>query len=95
MRIRFGWLQVILGAALVACAAWIGGAAWALTWPAAAVIAVGLGYLGLGPGVFGKRADGTLRAPHFVLLLPYHAVAWLRVRWDAWRKREDASGSTS
>lgn len=89
MRMRFGWLQVLLGLALIACAAWLGGPAWALAWPAIAVTAVGLGYLGLGPGVFGKRADGTLRAPHFLLLLPYHVVAWLRVRWDAWRHRED------
>lgn len=87
---RFGWFQVVLGGALLACAAWLGGAAWALAWPALAVTAVGFGYLGLGPGVFGKREDGTLRGPHFALLLPYHVVAWLRVRWDAWRHREDA-----
>lgn len=87
---RFGWLQVVLGAALLGCAAWLGGAAWTLAWPALAVTAVGCGYLGLGPGVFGKRPDGTLRLPHFVLLLPYHVVAWLRVRWDAWRRREAA-----
>lgn len=88
MPIRFGWLQITLGLALIACAGWLGGPAWALAWPAVAVIAVGCGYLGLGPGVFGKRADGSLRTPHFVLLLPYHVVAWLRVRWDGWRRRE-------
>ncbi|UJR79765.1 dual specificity protein phosphatase family protein [Sandaracinus amylolyticus] len=87
---RFGWFQVVLGLLLIGCAGWIGGPAWALTWPALAVIAVGLGYLGLGPGVFGKRDDGTLRTPHFVLLFPYHVVAWMRVKWDAWRRREDA-----
>lgn len=89
MRIRFGWFQVLLGLALIACAGWLGGVAWALAWPATAVMAVGFGYLGLGPGVFGKRADGTLRAPHVVLLLPYHVVARLRVWWDAWRRREE------
>ena len=68
--------------------AWLGGVAWALAWPAASVTAVGCGYLGLGPGVFGKRADGTLRAAHTVLHFPYHVVAWLRVKWDAWRLRE-------
>jgi protein-tyrosine phosphatase len=92
---RFGWFQVLLGLALLASASWLGGAAWALAWPAVAVTAVGLGYLGLGPGVFGKRADGTLRAPHVLLLLPYHVVAWLRVRWDAWLRREDAWNEVS
>lgn len=85
---RFGWMQVALGLALLACAAWLGGAAWVLAWPAIAVTTVGLGYLGLGPGVFGKRPDGTIRTPHFVLLFPYHVVAWLRVRWDALVHRE-------
>lgn len=89
MRIRFGWMQVILGLALLACALALGGWAWVLAWPAIAVLSVGLGYLALGPGVFGKRGDGTLRLPHFVLLFPYHVVAWLRVQWDAVLKRED------
>ena len=88
--IRFGWAQIALGAALIACAAWLGGPAWILVWPAVAVMIVGLGYLGLGPGGFGKRPDGSLRLPHFVLLLPYHVVAWLRMHWDAFRHREDA-----
>ncbi len=87
-RIRFGWAQISLGAVLLARAAWPGGLAWIVAWPAIAVIAVGIGYLGLGPGVFGKRAHGTLRAPHLVLLLPYHVVAALRVRFDALMARE-------
>jgi protein-tyrosine phosphatase len=87
--IRFGWAQVVLGIVLLGCAGWLGGAAWTLAWPAAAVLAVGLGYLGLGPGVFGKRQDGTIRLPHLVALLPYHVVAWLRVRWDALLRREE------
>lgn len=89
MRLRFGWAQVILGVLLMASAAWLGGPAWMLVWPAISVTTVGLGYLGLGPGVFGKRPDGSLKTPHFVLLFPYHVVAWLRVRWDAFRHAED------
>jgi hypothetical protein len=87
--LRFGWMQVALGAVILATAGWIGGPAWALVWPAVAVIAVGVGYLGAGPVVFGKRADGTLRWPHYALLFPYHVVAWLRVRADARWRRED------
>lgn len=82
-------MQVVLGLALLACAAALGGIAWLLAWPAVAVITVGLGYLGLGPGVFGKRPDGTLDLARFALLFPYHVVAWLRVQWDALLLRED------
>lgn len=88
-RLRFGWMQVVLGLVLIACAIALGGAAWILAWPAIAVLAVGLGYLGLGPGVFGKRADGSLELARAAILFPYHLVAWLRVRWDAFLRRED------
>jgi len=87
-RLRFGGLQLALGTGLLGCAAVLGGGAWLLVWPAVSVAVVGLGYLGLGPGIFGKRPDGSLRAPHFALLLPYHAVAWLRMNADGWLRRE-------
>lgn len=80
---------MILGILLATSAVWLGGLAWILVWPAIAVTTVGLGYLGLGPAVFGKRPDGTLKKSHFVLLLPYHLVAWLRVQWDAFRRAEE------
>lgn len=78
--LRFGWAQVVLGAALFGAAFWLGGAAWIVAWPATSVTAVGLGYLALGPRVFGKRPDGTLAPLPTLVLLPYHAVAWLRLR---------------
>lgn len=87
-RIRFGWAQVVLGVALFASAAWLGGPAWILAWPAVAVSVVGAGYLGLGPGVFGKRQDGSIRLLHGLLLLPYHVVAFLRMHWDGWWRAE-------
>jgi protein-tyrosine phosphatase len=37
---------------------------------------VGLGYLGLGPRVFGKRPDGTLALGPTVVLLPYLLGVW-------------------
>jgi len=37
---------------------------------------VGLAYLRLGPGVFGKKADGTMAWYSFVPLLPYLLAAW-------------------
>lgn len=87
-RIRFGWAQIVLGLALVSSAAWLGGAAWVVAWPAVSVLVVGVGYLGAGPGVFGKRSDGSLHPATRVVLLPYHVVAYLRMHWDAVRHGE-------
>ncbi len=90
MSLRFGALQVLLGAGLVAAAWYVSGPAWVVAWPALAVTVVGLGYLGLGPRVFGTRADGTLAPLNALVLFPYHVAAWLRLRLDALRAREDA-----
>lgn len=74
---RFGLFQVGLGLALFAFAYAVGGFGWLLAWPAFSVLFVGLGYLGLGPRVFGKRAeDGRLNGWNIALILPYFAVAW-------------------
>jgi hypothetical protein len=86
---RFGLFQLTLGLALFAAAGALSGPAWVVAWPALSVGVVGLGYLGLGPGVFGKRADGSIALPNLVVLFPYHVVAWARLRWDALRRRED------
>jgi hypothetical protein len=40
-------------------------------WTGIAFAAVGAAYAGLGPRVFGKRADGTLAWPNVLLLAPY------------------------
>ncbi len=87
---RFGLFQVLLGIALIVAAWWVSGPAWLVAWPALAVIIVGLGYLGLGPRVFGKREDGSIAPMNLALLFPYHVVAWLRLRFDAFRAKEDA-----
>jgi hypothetical protein len=74
----FGLFQIALGVALIAAAYVFGGVAWVLAWPGVAVIVVGLGYLGLGPRVFGKRReDGRLASWTIAIVLPYIAVAWL------------------
>ena len=73
----FGLLQIALGLAILAIGYAIGTPGWILVWPAWSVILVGLGYLGLGARVFGKRReDGTLSPWIVLLLLPYFAVAW-------------------
>ncbi len=60
-----------------------GGWRLALLWPAASFALVALGYLGLGPRVFGKRPDGTLSPAAAVVLLPYlamTAIVWRLTR---------------
>ena len=47
-----------------------------LCWPALSFFVVALGYAGLGPRVFGKRSDGTLRPVHIFALLPFLLFTW-------------------
>src|SRR6185436_3524716 len=61
-----------------------GGAAWFALWPALSLAIVGLGYLGLGVRVFGKRPDGTLPLSARAVLAPYLGIAWLV--WQALRR---------
>jgi protein-tyrosine phosphatase len=66
----FGVYLAVLGVLL-------GGAGWLLLWPALAFGLVGAGFAGLGPRVFGKRANGRLAAWAVLLLLPYLALTWV------------------
>lgn len=75
-----GWLLVALGCSWVLLAATFGGAAWLLLWPAVAFGAAGVGYLGLGARVFGKRTDGSVRWLTRLVMAPY-----LLFGWAAWR----------
>lgn len=71
--------------ALVAAALLVGGAAWILAWPAAALVLVSVGYLGAGPGVLGKRADGSRNPLLGWIGWPYRALAAMR-----WRARRSS-----
>ncbi len=71
----------LLGAALcLGLAAGLGGWAWLLLWPAAALLLVGLGYARYGVAVFQKRA-GRLSWAAALLLWPYRVGAWWSSRW--------------
>ena len=52
------------------------GPAWGLLWGAVAFALVGLGYLLLGPAVFGKRSDGSMALGSVVLLFPFLLCVW-------------------
>jgi hypothetical protein len=72
--------QAIVFTLIAIC--WIGlallerGIAWLYLWPAAAFLIVAAGYARVGPVVFGKRADGSMRALNLVILAPYVLLAW-------------------
>ncbi|MCU0873279.1 MAG: phosphatase, partial [Pirellulaceae bacterium] len=86
---KYAVLFLILGPALVAEAVVGRGLYWLLLWPGISLTVVGLAYLRLGPGVFGKKPDGTLAWYSVLLLLPYLLAAW--VVWQVARivGRED------
>ena len=71
----------LLGAALsLAGAVALGGWAWLLLWPAAALLLLGLGYARFGVAVFQKQ-QGRLSWAAAWLLWPYRVGAWWSSRW--------------
>jgi protein-tyrosine phosphatase len=65
-----------LAAVLAIDAAFVGGWALLLAWPAASFLVVALAYTGLGPRLLGKRLDGTISLWAVALHLPYFALTW-------------------
>lgn len=76
---KYAVLLTLLGVAQSALAAQYRGIAWLLVWSGVSFIVVGAAYAGAGPGVFGKRPDGTMRAANVLLLLPY--LLFTRTVW--------------
>ncbi|MCI1187922.1 dual specificity protein phosphatase family protein [Hymenobacter sp. DH14] len=71
----------LLGAACcLGLAAALGGWAWLLLWPGAALLLVGLAYSRFGVSIFQKQG-GQLSWAAGWLLLPYRVGAWLSSRW--------------
>ncbi len=54
-----------------------------LIWPAMAYAAIGAGYCGLGPAVFGKGTNGKTSPIALVVLFPYLLPVW--AIWHVWR----------
>ncbi len=73
---RYAALFLALAGVLAAVAGSEGGLAWLLIWPSACSLVVSLGYAGVGPGVFGKRADGTLPVWSLMFHLPFYLCLW-------------------
>jgi protein-tyrosine phosphatase/membrane-associated phospholipid phosphatase len=83
-------LRYALAAAAFAVLAVVlrGGALW-LLWPAVALAAVAVAYLGYGPSLFAKGSDGRLDWTTRLLLLPYRLGA--RLNACLWTRRGPAS----
>jgi len=73
---RYGILFCALAFLIAYCAIAFGGWFLVLMWPACSVAIVGLAYIRLGPGVFGKRPDGTLNPVSTIVLLPFLLCLW-------------------
>jgi len=78
---HLGCLFVLLGSlfAALAVGAPLAGGPWfacAALWPAGSFFVVAAAYLRLGPGVLGKRSDGSLPLSRILALLPYFLFTW-------------------
>jgi hypothetical protein len=74
---RYGLVFLLCGVYLGVTAWSVRGLGWWLLWPAVSFFLVGGAYAGLGPRIFGKRANGTLAWWATFSLLPYLALNWL------------------
>lgn len=83
LRQRIG-AAYLMAALLCVVAAFSGGLALWLLWPAVALVLLSLIYFGLGAAGFQKR-DGRLSIASSWLLAPYLAAAWINSRLWTWR----------
>ena len=86
---RYAIVFAILAAVLLIDAAYVGGWAWLLAWPAVSFLTVAVAYLGAGPRLIGKRASGTIAAWAMVLHLPYFALTWGVWHLQRWLSRAE------
>lgn len=84
MNPRYGWLVGGLGAGQLALAAFSGWWAPLLVWSGISFLGVGLAYLRLGPGIFGKGVKGRLCPWRTTFFLPYLLLTW--AVWELQRR---------
>ena len=87
---KYGFLFATIAVLLMTSAISHGGWFYLLSWPALSFGIVALGYLHLGPRVYGKSQRGILSPINVLLLLPYLLYLWFV--WYAIRlfKRESS-----
>ncbi len=85
-RFKIAAAYLASGLLLILCAIRIGGSAWWLLWPAAALFLVAVIYVSGRAELFGK-ANGSMPGAMVCLLAPYLTVAWLNSRLWTMRTR--------
>lgn len=85
---KYGIVFLVCGVCLLVVASELQGAAWSLMWLALDFGLVGSAYLGLGPRIFGKRADGSLPYWAIGFFLPFLMLAWSLWQLYRWTSRE-------
>lgn len=80
-HIKLGGAYLVGAVSCMALAAVGRGFAWSLLWPALSLALVAAAYLGRGPRVFQKNAQGQRSPGALVVLAPYLLLAALSQRW--------------
>ncbi|MFO1084965.1 MAG: phosphatase PAP2/dual specificity phosphatase family protein [Reyranellaceae bacterium] len=87
-RRRLAGRYAVAAAGFAVAAIVLGGTFLWLFWPAVALLAVAAAYLGFGPSLFAKSADGHVDTATRMILLPYRLGAGLNVR--LWTRNDPA-----
>jgi protein-tyrosine phosphatase len=74
--VRYAITFWLLGICWIALAIDYRGPAWVLVWPGASFLFAGAAYAGAGPGIFGKRPDGSMTLIRLLAVFPYVGLAW-------------------
>lgn len=70
-RVKYGIYFLLLAALMLSITIQFGGWYWIMIYPALSFAIVSIGYMGIGPRVFGKRPDGKRILVATFFLLPY------------------------
>lgn len=89
-RRRLAWRYALGAAAVLALGGLVGGLAWLLAWPAAALAMVAWNYAWCGAAGFQKTA-GTPSVAAKWLLAPHRWAAWLNSRWWTRAQPQDSA----
>ena len=87
---KYAVLFSVLGITCLVGAVGYEGWYWLMLWPGVSFFLVGFCYAGLGPGLFGKRADGRMHWFSLLILLPYLLLAWGTWHVRRWLVRKPA-----
>ena len=87
---KYGVLFLILAALCLVVAVQNDGWHWLWLWPGFSFFVVAMGYLFLGPAIFGKSSKGVLAITNQIVLLPYLVFLWSVWHLSRLVKREPA-----